>query len=165
MRRQWLGVWAGMFLGIVFLVAGTGKMFAQPGNLELLRLPEFLSPPLAQVISMTLPWVEIMVGCMLILGIAIKLTTGFSALMIGGFVASNIILISLGLANEPCGCFGGTMGGGLSIAAALMLNGVMAVMALLVFMFHPSSFRSLRPWCLTSEQNIGRDKLVKVKVG
>jgi len=152
MRRQWLGIWAAVFLGIIFVVAGTGKIFAQSGNLDPLRLPEYLFPPLAQAISSTLPWVEIMVGCMLILGIAIKLTTGFSALMIGGFIANNIALITLGLANEPCGCFGGAIGGGLSISTALMLDGVMVVMALLIFVFHPSSFTSIRPWCLTTEQ-------------
>lgn len=152
MRRQWLGVWAAMFLGITFVIAGTGKVFSQSGNLEPLRLPEFLSPALTGAVSAALPWVEIIIGALLIFGLAVKFTTGFSTLMIGGFIASNIILINLGMAAEPCGCFGGVIGGGLSIGTSLILDGVMAIMALTVFVFHPSSFTSIKPWCLVGER-------------
>lgn len=159
MKRQWLGVWAVVFLGLIFVVAGAGKIFAQSGGTELL-LPEFLPPSLVQAVSVALPWVEITVGVLLILGIAVKFTTSLSALMIAGFVTSNIILINLGMASEPCGCFGGITGGEFSTGSALMLDGVMVMMVLLVFKFHPSSFRSIRPWCLVTEGKTTGDMVV-----
>ena len=156
MKRNWLGVWAAVFLGLVFITAGAGKVFAQSGGTELL-LPGFLPPFLAQAFSLVLPWLEVAIGVLLILGIAIKFTTSLSALMIAGFATSNIVLINLGMATEPCGCFGGVTGGEFSTGAALILDGVMVLMVVLIFLFHPSSFRSIKPWCLVSEQETAGD--------
>lgn len=153
MKRNWLGVWAVVFLGLIFVVAGAGKVFAQSGGTELL-LPEFLPAFVVQAISVILPWVEIAVGVLLILGIAVKFTTSLAALMIAGFVVSNIVLINLGMAAEPCGCFGGITGGEFSTGASLILDGVMVGMVLLVFKFHPSSFTSIKPWCLVPELKV-----------
>lgn len=153
MRRQWLGIWAALFLGITFVVAGTGKVFAQSDSFEPLLLPEFLPSFLIQAVSVVIPYIEIIIGVLLILGIAVKFSTSFSALMIAGFMVSNIILIVLGLATEPCGCFGGLAGGGLSVGGSLILDGVMVAMVSIIFLFHPGSFSSIRPWCLTTEQN------------
>jgi len=152
MRRQWLGIWATLFLGITFVVAGAGKIFAQSDSLEPLLLPEFLSSFLTQSISIVVPYVEIIIGVLLILGIAVKLTTSLSALMIAELVASNVILITLGLATEPCGCFGGLAGGGLSVGVSLVLDGIMAIMVLIIFLFYPGSFSSIKPWCFTGEE-------------
>jgi len=149
MKRRWLSIWATLYLGIMFVVAGTGKIFAS-SNIEPLRLPEYLPLPLAQVISLTLPYVEIIIGSLLILGIAVKAITSVSTLLIVGFIASNLVFIYFGLANYPCGCFGGALGGGLSIRTSLMLDGVMAIMVAIVFLFYPGGFRSIKPWCLIS---------------
>lgn len=163
MKRRILGMWAVVSLGLIFIAAGAGKVFAQSAGQEALLLPEFLPPFLVQAVSATLPWIEVTVGILLILGVAVKFTTSFSALMIAGFTISNIILISLGMASEPCGCFGSVTGGEFSTGAALILDGVMAVMALLIFVFHPSSLRSIRPWCLVAEQETGEDILALEK--
>jgi len=162
MRRRWLGVCASIFLGITFVIAGGGKIFAQSGNIEPLLLPEFLPESLAQAISTSLPYVEFTVGVLLILGIAVRLITSLSALMVAGFVASNIMLINLGLAAEPCGCFGGVLGGGVSVNISLILDVVMVAMVSIIFVYHPSRFSSIRPWCLTvDEKPIGNISTLK----
>ena len=153
MRRQWLGVLASLFLGTIFVYAGVEKVFSQSKNLEPFLPQEFLPTFPFLSISAALPYVEIIIGALLIIGITVKLATAFSVVMIAGFMVSNIMLINLGLAAEPCGCFGGGMGGGISVGTSLMLDGIMAAMALTILLFHPDSFKSITPWYLTTEQD------------
>jgi len=110
MRREWLSVWASLFLGITFLIAGLAKFTEYPGIFE----PVLLSGFLEYInISGAIPYIEIIIGVLLILLVAVRWTLFVASLMILGFIVNNIILINMGMASEPCNCFGGLTSGGL----------------------------------------------------
>jgi len=70
--RDWLGIWARIFLGMVFIVAGAGKLLAGSQGFEPFVLPSFLPQALTESIYAGLPYIEILIGGLLILGIAMK---------------------------------------------------------------------------------------------
>jgi len=60
------------------------------------------------------------------------------------------------------GCFGGVLGGGVSVNISLILDVVMVAMVSIIFVYHPSRFSSIRPWCLTvDEKPIGNISTLK----
>jgi len=144
--RYWIGTLATIFLGVTFIVAGVGKLLAGSKAFEPFVLPVVLSQSFSEVIYSWLPYIEITVGGLLILGIAIKFASSISALLIAGFTVSNILLIYLGRGTEPCGCFG--MAGGLTVFSALIVDGIMAVMVAVIFVCYRGDFFDLCPMVL-----------------
>ena len=71
--QPWLTLLARIILGGVLLVAGGLKV----GNLQksamAVRAYELLPIPIANFLGYTLPWIEIGVGLLLILGVAVKI--------------------------------------------------------------------------------------------
>lgn len=94
-------------LGLVFLTAGTGKALGQSEFTHALE-GSFFAPAMASVVAHCLPWLEITVGMLLILGVLPRIVSALSVGMISGFVASNIwLLVSRPAAAIACGdCFG-----------------------------------------------------------
>ena len=141
-----LGIWAAPFLGMILFISGISKVSTQSGGPQPLLNPEllptafyFFFPPL-NLIS----YVEIAIGLLLILGVAVKVVTSVSALMITCFAIDNILLISQGLAGEPCGCFG--MGQRLTVIDSLFLDGVMVGLAVTILILYPGRCFNKRPW-------------------
>lgn len=145
-RKNWLGILSSLFLGMTFIVAGSGKLFSGVVEFELLIYPELLPPPviLAEILTTCLVPVELTIGILLVVGIFTRCVAGFSLLLIAGFITNNILLISQGLGGEPCNCFG--MGQELSVIGSLYLDGVMAALAVWALVFYPSRFFEVRPW-------------------
>ncbi len=156
MRRQWLGLWCAIFLGVIFLAAGIGKVSGQSEDFAPLIL-DFFPPSIALIIPIVIPYVEIIIGALLILGVAVKIVTGLSGLMIVGFIASNIVMTNNGLIDELCACFGIFLGVELTVRHALILDGIMAVLVLAIFLFYPGGFRSIKPWWLVTGQSTNAD--------
>lgn len=96
--RYWAAIGASIILGLIFVIAGLGKLLNQADFLTVIRTDTFLTPTLAQVVAYTLPWIEIALGALLILGISAKLAAIFSSVLIAAFIANNCWLIAHGLA-------------------------------------------------------------------
>jgi len=144
-RRYWLGGLAMILLGMTFIVAAMGKLVSGSTAFNLFAFPSFVPQVLAEAIYISLPYIEFVVGGLLILGIAVKFTVSLSALLIIGFAVSNILLINLGI--EDCAsCFG--VMGSLAPTAALFLDGIMAALAMFVFFCYRGSFFNKTPWIL-----------------
>ena len=152
-HRYWMGVLAIIFLGVTFIVAGTGKLLAESKAFESLVSLGFLPQSFAEVIYTGLPYIEIAVGGLLILGVAVKFAASVSALLIMGFMTSNVLMIYLGYGAEPCGgCFG--VAGGLTAIAALTMNGIMAMMVAVIFICYQGNFLNIVPWFLKTEHTV-----------
>ncbi|MFC1916295.1 MauE/DoxX family redox-associated membrane protein [Chloroflexota bacterium] len=150
-NKHWLGVVAGIILGLTFAVAGLGKLLHQTEAFKLLFFPDFLTPALAKAVFTLLPYVELTVGLLLITGIVAKLVTAFSALLIAGFVANNVWALIHGLGDEPCGCFGlaeRMAQAQLSIMGALYLDAAMLVLVFIVLICYQRGFFDINPWFL-----------------
>ena len=157
-HKYWVVLLATIFLGMVFLVAGTGKLLAQSDSFSPFVFPGFLPVALIQAIYTVAPYVEIALGILLVLGIAIRLVTVISAKMITGFILSNLYMIYLGVGVKPCGgCFG--YFGSLTAISSLMLDGIMAALVVIILLCCRGSFFNLTPWFLQSVHTPGNTPL------
>ena len=148
--RYWIGTLAIIFIGLTFIIGGVGKLLAASSSFEPFVLPVILGQSFAEVIYSGLPYIEIAIGSLLVFGIAIKFATSWSALLIAGFIASNVLQISLGAGAEPCaGCFG--VAGGLTVISALAMNGIMALMVVAIFVCYKGNFFNMCPMVLRKE--------------
>src|SRR5436190_5196211 len=98
-------LFARLCLGGVFLLSSTGKLLDQPGTAANLSRYPFLSVTMRRVIARVFPWIELVVGIMLILGIL----TRFAAIVsIGLYVVfTGLIVYDLARGQDTsCHCFG-----------------------------------------------------------
>jgi uncharacterized membrane protein YphA (DoxX/SURF4 family) len=151
--RNWVGVGASLLLGLIFIVAGLGKLLEQAETLEIFyTLPAaFSTPALAGAVSFWLPIIELVVGLLLITSVAAKPVAAFSLALIAGFIATNSWLISQGLGDEPCGCFGiaETMAQlRLVVINSLYFDVGMLGLGVLILIYYPGKFSTFRPWFL-----------------
>ena len=152
--RYWVGIGAGIILGLIFIAAGLGKLLQQAENFKIFYTPpiSFLPPALANSISIWLPSIELLLGLLLISGIAARLTASFSSVLIAAFIAYNSWLLGQGLGYEPCAsCFGiweTIFMGELSTTGALYLDIVMLALAFVTVFCYPGNFLTVRPWFL-----------------
>jgi putative oxidoreductase len=96
---------ARLLIGGMFIYASIYKIF-DPGDFAT-SIRNYLIIPAAwsNIVALTLPWVEIVAGAFLILGIQVRpaalLTTGMLAVFLGAIIYA----YSIGL-DIDCGCFG-----------------------------------------------------------
>ena len=150
-NRYWVGIGASIVLGLIFIVSGLGKLPYQGEFLATILPRSFLTPLLAHLVSRWLPAIEVALGSLLIIGIAAKIMTSFSALLIVGFIAHNSWGIYQGLGYEPCGCLGildRFLQGKFSTINALYMDIGMLALVLIILLCYPGKFFAIHPWFL-----------------
>ena len=104
--QPWLTLLSRLILGGVLIVAGALKI----GNLQKsamsVRAYEMLPIWLANFFGYALPWAEIGIGALLILGVAVRIMGALGALIMLGFIIAIAQAWARGLSID-CGCFGG----------------------------------------------------------
>ena len=96
---------AQILLGLLFLIASLAKIVdvtslaSQVHNFHLLP---FWSEHL---VAMTLPWIELVAGLALVLGIRARAGAWLLGVLLAGFTAGIVLAMARGL-NFECGCFG-----------------------------------------------------------
>ncbi|MET7965568.1 MauE/DoxX family redox-associated membrane protein [Micromonospora sp. NPDC005305] len=103
--RPWLGVAARLGLAAVWLVAGAAKVDDLAASGRAVNAYQVMPYDLATVIGAALPFVELALGVLLLLGLATRLAAGVSAALLVVFIAGITSAWSRGLAID-CGCFG-----------------------------------------------------------
>ena len=154
--RHWIGVWGVLFLGLIFIAAGAGKLLVQAENVELYIFPDFVPPAFSWAVNTWIPRIELAVGILLILGIAAKFVASLASLLIAGFITSNSLLLKLGLGSDPCGCFGAAeriAEQKLSVIGALYLDGVMVFLVMVILFCYQRGFFDIYPWFIKRGKN------------
>ena len=104
--QAWITLLARLILGGVLLVAGALKV----GNLQksamAVRAYELLPTAIANFLGYVLPWLEIGLGLLLILGVAVSISGLFGAIIMFAFIIAIAQAWARGLSID-CGCFGG----------------------------------------------------------
>ena len=104
--QPWIGLFARLILGGVLFIAGYLKVSAPDKSQMAVRAYEMLPISVANALGLILPFAEVAIGALLVLG---TLTKYMAAL--GGFtMIIFIVAISQAWArglNIDCGCFGG----------------------------------------------------------
>ncbi|PZG00155.1 MauE/DoxX family redox-associated membrane protein [Micromonospora deserti] len=103
--RPWLGVAARLGLAAVWLVAGASKVDDLAASGRAVHAYQLLPYDVATVVGAALPFVELALGVLLLLGLATRLAAGVSAALLVVFIAGITSAWSRGLAID-CGCFG-----------------------------------------------------------
>jgi len=147
--RYWMKIPAMTFLGMIFIVAGVGKLFYQSGAFAPFPFIEGLPLAVTQLLFSVLPYIEIAIGAMLIHGFMVKFVAAIVGSMLAVFIANNIYMVSIGRGVEPCHCFG--MAGGLTYVDALVIDIMMAVLVAVIFICQKGSYFNIKPWFLDSE--------------
>jgi len=102
----WLGLVFRLVVGAVLLVAGYLKAFNPSKAKMAVRAYEALPIPVANILGIALPWIEIGAGLLLILGVAVRQTAIFSGFLMLIFIIAIAQAWARGLSID-CGCFGG----------------------------------------------------------
>jgi uncharacterized membrane protein YphA (DoxX/SURF4 family) len=102
----WIGLVARLTIGIVWLIAGGLKAFNPYSAGAAVRAYEIFPVDLATTIGQILPWIEIGLGVLLILGVYTRTAAAFSAVLFLAFIAGIASAWARGLTID-CGCFGG----------------------------------------------------------
>jgi uncharacterized membrane protein YphA (DoxX/SURF4 family) len=156
-RWQWIVIIVipCVLLGLMLLVAGIGKIpwFSDlgtfPGQTEFLDVV-FGSfwPTVAFFITNVLPWIEVVLGLALVLGIFPRLAATLSLPLIAGFMTSNSWAISHGETFGNCGCFGffEKIFGNTTPLQSLGMDIALLLFALIIILYYPAPYLSFGLW-------------------
>ncbi len=150
-RLNWLAIGAGIILGLIFLAAGLGKLLNQTESFVIFVFPEFLPTALDRFIFRWLPYIETIVGLLLIAGIAARLVASLSLALTLSLIVNNSVLLVQGLGDKPCGCFGMAERWAqhrLSVAGALYVDIIMLILGFMVVFLYQGRFINISPWFL-----------------
>ncbi|WP_341719347.1 MauE/DoxX family redox-associated membrane protein [Micromonospora sp. FIMYZ51] len=103
--RPWLGLAVRLGLAAVWLYAGATKVGDLAASGRSVHAYQVMPYDVAMVVGAALPFVELALGVLLLLGLATRLTAGVSAALLLVFIAGIASAWSRGLAID-CGCFG-----------------------------------------------------------
>jgi uncharacterized membrane protein YphA (DoxX/SURF4 family) len=139
--QPWLTLLFRVVLGGVLLVAGGLKVGNPQKSAMSVRAYELLPIDIANFFGYVLPWFEIGVGALLILGVAVKI----SALLGGATMLIFILAISQAWARGlsiDCGCFGG--GGAIDPSQTKYLEEILRDIGLMLMAIYLYRFPSGR---------------------
>ncbi len=149
MRHRYLVIGASILLGLVFLTAGASKLADQSGLVAVLVETSVLGEDMISLIARCLPWLELVLGLCLLLGIAARLMASASLLLTLGFIFHNVWIIKYGFEIDSCGCLG-IVEKEMQILASsemsLYLDIGMLLLSLIILLYYPGKFLNPRPW-------------------
>ncbi|GAA1757022.1 MauE/DoxX family redox-associated membrane protein [Luedemannella helvata] len=103
--RPWIGLIARVVLAGVFLFAGGTKVGDLAASGRAVHAYELMPYGLATAVGAALPFIEIAIGLLLLLGLATRLAGVLSAVLLSVFIAGIASVWARGLSID-CGCFG-----------------------------------------------------------
>jgi len=104
--QPWIGLIARLILGGTLIAAGYLKFDELDKSKMAVRAYELLPVSLANFLGTTLPFFELGIGLLLVLGAATRITAGLSAILMIAFMIGISQAWARGLSID-CGCFGG----------------------------------------------------------
>lgn len=102
--HAWLALPLRLYLGVLFIYAAVHKV-ADPAAFALdVATYEILPLGLVNLVALTMPWIEIVAGAMLIAGVRVRPAALVVAALMAVFLVALIIALARGL-DMSCGCF------------------------------------------------------------
>lgn len=98
-----------IILSLVFIFAGIEKIISPAGFSESISNYRLLPSTIIIFSAITLPWVELFTGILLLFGISVKENAAIITALLVVFTLAVIISILRGLSID-CGCFGTALG-------------------------------------------------------
>jgi uncharacterized membrane protein YphA (DoxX/SURF4 family) len=101
----WIGTLARLLLGVVWIIAGALKVGDLTASGRAVVAYRLLPPSSATALGSVLPFVEIALGLLLVVGLATRLSAVVSALLLVAYIIGIASVWARGLRID-CGCFG-----------------------------------------------------------
>ena len=145
--RYWVAFGGSIVLAVIFIAAGVGKLMGLSAFLLSLST-WFVNENIAVLMANGLPWVELVLGLCLLVGIFPQIAAGVTALLAAAFAMHNGWMIGQGLGYEPCHCLGvlEQLMGEMSTVTSLYVDIGLIVLALAVYFCYPGGLLNTRPW-------------------
>jgi uncharacterized membrane protein YphA (DoxX/SURF4 family) len=140
--QGWIALGARLILGGVLFAAGLLKYQHLDKSQMAVRAYELLPISLANFIGVVLPFVEIAVGILLILGAAIRISSMVGGILMLMFITGISQAWARGLSID-CGCFGGggqVAPGTASYLPEILRDAALALLAIYLFRYPQSKF-------------------------
>jgi putative oxidoreductase len=102
--HRWLALAARVYLGVVFLMACWHKILSPEVFAVDVATYQFLPLALVNLFALVLPWVELLAGVMLVIGLRTRAGASLVVLMMIAFMVGLFHALALGL-DMSCGCF------------------------------------------------------------
>ncbi|MFE7640046.1 MULTISPECIES: MauE/DoxX family redox-associated membrane protein [unclassified Kitasatospora] len=103
---EWLGTAVRLGLAVVWGWAGLAKISDPAEAAQAVRAYEILPEGLVKPIGYGLPFLELALALLLVVGLGVRLVAGVSALLLLAFIAGIASAWARGISID-CGCFGG----------------------------------------------------------
>jgi uncharacterized membrane protein YphA (DoxX/SURF4 family) len=104
--QRFITLFGRLILGGVLLVAGGLKAFVPAEAASAVAAYKILPTQIAHIVGYALPWLEIAIGLLLIVGISIRMASIVAAGIMVLFIGAIISVWARGMLID-CGCFGG----------------------------------------------------------
>ncbi len=104
--QPWLGLAARLILGGTLIAAGYLKFDELDKSQMAVRAYEMLPIPLANFLGIVVPFFELAVGILLVIGAGVRISAALSAILMIAFMIAITQAWARGLSID-CGCFGG----------------------------------------------------------
>jgi uncharacterized membrane protein YphA (DoxX/SURF4 family) len=140
-RNRYLSFVFRIALGVVFIVSGAGKLPELAEFVDEVKGADVLPDALATAYGNALPFVEIVVGVLLVLGLLTRFAAGIGGLCSLSFIVGNGFRIHRGFYGD-CGCFGAIASLQFTTWEALTIDCVMLIIAIQILV-HKGEFLSL----------------------
>lgn len=105
LRHPLVGVGLRLFLGISFVLSGYQKIMNLSDFAGIVRQFAILPGILADVFAYTLPFVEVLCGVYLLIGLFLKPAAAIVMLMLLSFMIATLVNLLRGTDLQNCGCF------------------------------------------------------------
>ncbi|GBD06985.1 hypothetical protein HRbin21_00795 [bacterium HR21] len=105
--RELLGLAARVVVGMVFLVAAADKVGNPEAFARSIANYRLLPLELVNLPALILPWLELLIGLMLLVGVRIRAAAAVAAVLLVVFTAALVSALARGL-DIHCGCFSQT---------------------------------------------------------
>lgn len=140
-RNRYLSFVFRIGLGVVFIISGAGKLPELATFVDQVEEANILPHALARAYGTALPYVEIVIGVLLILGLLTRFAAVIGGLSALSFIIGNGTRLYRGLHGE-CGCFGSIASLQFSTGEALIIDCVLLIAAIQILL-HKGEFLSL----------------------
>ncbi|GAA2148173.1 DoxX family membrane protein [Kitasatospora kazusensis] len=103
---EWVGLAVRLGLAVVWAWAGFAKVSDPAAAAQAVRAYEILPESLVKPVGYALPFLELALALLLVIGLGVRIVAGISAVMLLAFIAGISSAWARGISID-CGCFGG----------------------------------------------------------
>lgn len=141
--HRYVGIVCRLIVGGVFIAAGMLKI-TEPieSFIEIGRLWNIIPDPFLTWFMTALPWVELIFGVFVVLGMFTRFSASIIALCLLSFMIGIVVNMIRGRTLGECGCFGGAFDFGKSFTE-LLVRDVILMLFTLVIVFTKKTWLSL----------------------